>query len=105
MGEQQPIEFLDNANGQQTAQRLPDQALVCIDFIDDQFDFPTFVVCAGDLESWGNGWVEEAGEEAMTLAVAFELWVGDGVLHKACQNARSSLALLVITRHQIDQET
>ena len=67
-----------------------------IDFIDDQFDFPALVVRSSDLEGWGSLRVVETGDQAMALAVAFQLWVGDGVLDDAHQHARFRLALLIL---------
>ena len=67
-----------------------------IDFIDDQFDFPAFVLRTGDLEGWRSLRVEEIGDQAMTPGVALQLRVGDGVFDEAHQHERTRLALPIL---------
>ena len=54
VGDQQSVEFLDEADGLFTAQGVLDQALMGVLFVDHQFDLPALVVGADQVQS-GSG--------------------------------------------------
>ena len=54
-----------------------------IDFVDDQFDLLALVIGAGDFQGWGPRRIKYTGDQAMTLCVALQLRISDGIFHDA----------------------
>ena len=92
MGNQQSIEFLQHADRFQAAQGTSGQTLMGVDFIDDEFDFPAFVIGAGERVCRIAAGIEQGGEEAMGFAIPGQRRVLDGVLDDANQAANAGFA-------------
>lgn len=95
VSDEQAIQLLDHTDGFQAAQRATCQPLVGVHFVNHPFDFPPFVIAAGQVEGRIDFWIQECGNQAMALTVSRQGSIQNSVLDDPNQEALATLAALI----------
>ena len=92
MGNEQGIQFLDHADRFQAAEGAARQALVGVNFVDYEFDFPALMVSTGQVVGWIAFRIQEGGNQTMLFPITRQGWILNGVLEDAHQEAQATFA-------------
>ena len=87
MSNQERVDFLDHAHRLFAAERMIDQTLMRVHFINHGLDFPALMIGVYQVKCWSQVWVEQSRDNAMWFVVATTGGISEGRLNHSHQEA------------------